>query len=303
MDLPVCPQCETLNKPDCIRCRRCGTRLRESARADSMAEPVVLERVMSGEIFSAVFGGSRATSVENVDSADATDTPPSAEAHAGEAQVGDALEEVFREKMEKLEAIRRMLLDHEARLERREKEVEAMARRVQASTVPLTSHVGAPSPAGGWGGNADTSRPAAGSAEGPEDLEVHVKRLREWEAALAAREKRLRLVLFKLFPKEMANISAQQAGAGTNPSLPAMDDGPWTSEKVGSLDSLLENALEGRVEVPEEATWEPKDVVADALELRGTAPEVIEDQPPRIKTHVQGLDSSLEEGSPRGTSF
>lgn len=55
MPEPVtCPGCYSLNKPIATRCRVCGRKLVESTRDRRKSEPIVLERVMSGEIFTAV---------------------------------------------------------------------------------------------------------------------------------------------------------------------------------------------------------------------------------------------------------
>jgi len=50
----TCPGCFSLNKPTASRCRVCGRRLVESRRSKRKSGPVVLQRVMSGEIFAAV---------------------------------------------------------------------------------------------------------------------------------------------------------------------------------------------------------------------------------------------------------
>src|SRR3989304_5615547 len=60
MPKPVaCPGCFSMNKPSASRCRVCGLKLKESSRAAPDARPVVLERVMSGEVFTAVIGRAR----------------------------------------------------------------------------------------------------------------------------------------------------------------------------------------------------------------------------------------------------
>lgn len=60
---PVCPYCQSPNRMNVLRCRVCGERLRgdEKQRNQSLPKPVVLERVMTGEVFTAVLGkvGSR----------------------------------------------------------------------------------------------------------------------------------------------------------------------------------------------------------------------------------------------------
>src|SRR5437870_12488388 len=49
-----CPGCASLNRPDAINCRICGRRL-ESPAASSRRDPsVALQRVTSGEVFTAV---------------------------------------------------------------------------------------------------------------------------------------------------------------------------------------------------------------------------------------------------------
>jgi len=51
-----CPGCLSHNKPDAVRCRVCGRRLREGPAPEAMSPPVVLQRVMSGEVFTARLG-------------------------------------------------------------------------------------------------------------------------------------------------------------------------------------------------------------------------------------------------------
>src|SRR3989442_14655471 len=49
-----CPGCASLNRPDAVNCRICGRRL-ESPSASSRKDPsVALQRVTSGEVFTAV---------------------------------------------------------------------------------------------------------------------------------------------------------------------------------------------------------------------------------------------------------
>ena len=50
----VCPTCNATNKPKAVTCRVCGERLVERREKGSRKAPVVLQRVMSGEMFSAV---------------------------------------------------------------------------------------------------------------------------------------------------------------------------------------------------------------------------------------------------------
>src|SRR3989442_9011000 len=50
----TCPACKATNKPRAVTCRVCGQRLVESRATRGNREPVVLQRVMTGEVFSAV---------------------------------------------------------------------------------------------------------------------------------------------------------------------------------------------------------------------------------------------------------
>src|SRR2546426_565099 len=50
----TCPACNATNKPRAVTCRVCGQRLVESRTKGGTREPVVLQRVMTGEVFSAV---------------------------------------------------------------------------------------------------------------------------------------------------------------------------------------------------------------------------------------------------------
>ena len=50
----TCPACNATNKPRAVTCRVCGQRLIESRATPGNREPVVLQRVMTGEVFSAV---------------------------------------------------------------------------------------------------------------------------------------------------------------------------------------------------------------------------------------------------------
>lgn len=65
---PRCPFCGSINKFNATRCRVCGQRLHERRKDSEVTqkEPLVLERVMTGEVFTAVLGktpkGSGATS-------------------------------------------------------------------------------------------------------------------------------------------------------------------------------------------------------------------------------------------------
>ncbi|MFQ6107605.1 MAG: ATPase domain-containing protein [Thermoplasmata archaeon] len=55
---PICPSCNSPNKMNAVRCRVCGKSLRKDPRQveTSPQKPVVLERVMTGEVFTAVLG-------------------------------------------------------------------------------------------------------------------------------------------------------------------------------------------------------------------------------------------------------
>src|SRR5437867_6205493 len=49
-----CSGCFSVNKPDATLCRVCGRKLREGPARTGASPPVVLQRVMSGEVFTAV---------------------------------------------------------------------------------------------------------------------------------------------------------------------------------------------------------------------------------------------------------
>src|SRR6266511_2980681 len=51
-----CSGCFSLNKPDAALCRVCGRKLREGPARTEPSPPVVLQRVMSGEVFTALLG-------------------------------------------------------------------------------------------------------------------------------------------------------------------------------------------------------------------------------------------------------
>src|SRR6266704_6364736 len=51
-----CSGCFSLNKPDAALCRVCGRKLREEPARTEPSPPVVLQRVMSGEVFTALLG-------------------------------------------------------------------------------------------------------------------------------------------------------------------------------------------------------------------------------------------------------
>ncbi|HEX9339958.1 MAG TPA: ATPase domain-containing protein [Thermoplasmata archaeon] len=51
-----CPGCCSVNKPDAAVCRVCGRKLREGPARAAVRPPVVLQRVMSGEVFTALIG-------------------------------------------------------------------------------------------------------------------------------------------------------------------------------------------------------------------------------------------------------
>src|SRR2546425_8951482 len=51
-----CPTCASPNKPDAFNCRVCGRKLRAADDRPPSGPPVVLQRVMGGEIFTAILG-------------------------------------------------------------------------------------------------------------------------------------------------------------------------------------------------------------------------------------------------------
>src|SRR2546428_1356477 len=51
-----CPTCASPNKPDAFNCRVCGRKLRAGDDRPRSSPPVVLQRVMGGEIFTAILG-------------------------------------------------------------------------------------------------------------------------------------------------------------------------------------------------------------------------------------------------------
>ena len=76
MTAPVqCPACFSMNKPGQTRCRVCGRSLRREKVGAPAAPPVVLQKVMGGEVFTAVLGDAAAGERE---------TPPAPEAEASE---------------------------------------------------------------------------------------------------------------------------------------------------------------------------------------------------------------------------
>jgi KaiC/GvpD/RAD55 family RecA-like ATPase len=52
----LCPTCASLNKPDAANCRVCGRKIRSSDNPTPTGPPVVLQRVMGGEVFTAILG-------------------------------------------------------------------------------------------------------------------------------------------------------------------------------------------------------------------------------------------------------
>ena len=61
-----CPGCFSMNKPDAALCRVCGRKLREGvARPDT--PPVILQRVMSGEVFTALMGDASGRTVKRAE--------------------------------------------------------------------------------------------------------------------------------------------------------------------------------------------------------------------------------------------
>src|SRR2546428_6568505 len=51
-----CPTCASPNKPDAFNCRVCGRKLRAGDDRPRSSPPVVLQRVIGGEIFTAILG-------------------------------------------------------------------------------------------------------------------------------------------------------------------------------------------------------------------------------------------------------
>jgi len=75
----MCPACNAKDKPRAVTCRVCGQRLVASRATPGKQEPVVLQRVMTGEVFSAVVipGGDGVRVKERPRSAlDAKKSPP-----------------------------------------------------------------------------------------------------------------------------------------------------------------------------------------------------------------------------------
>ncbi len=64
MTVPVqCPACFTMNKPGQMRCRVCGRDLRAVKAAPREAPSMVLQKVLGGEVFTAVLGNASPTEV------------------------------------------------------------------------------------------------------------------------------------------------------------------------------------------------------------------------------------------------
>src|SRR2546428_14149821 len=51
-----CPTCASPNKPDAFNCRVCGRKIRAGNDRPRSSPQVVLQRVMGGEIFTAILG-------------------------------------------------------------------------------------------------------------------------------------------------------------------------------------------------------------------------------------------------------
>ena len=49
-----CPTCASLNRPDAVNCRVCGRKLETPGRSAQTNSPVALQRVTSGQVFTAV---------------------------------------------------------------------------------------------------------------------------------------------------------------------------------------------------------------------------------------------------------
>src|SRR3972149_8113863 len=69
-----CPGCSAVNKPNSAQCRRCGRTLVGAPRGSSKKESVVLERVMAGEVFTAVLGENATVQAEHAKKPDKSES-------------------------------------------------------------------------------------------------------------------------------------------------------------------------------------------------------------------------------------
>ncbi len=306
MEPPVCPRCEAANKPDSVRCRRCGERLRESDRTPVEKEPVVLQRVMSGEIFSAILGGGPGTGEGETATPDAEETPPDEAPTEKPEEPAAARDPAVMEKLAELEDLRRMLQDYEARLKRREEELDALVHRIQRNP-PLEAWApegGATSPARGASGAApsgDATGPVEGDTIHGDEVDALRDRLQERERTLLAREQRLNVILRRLFPAKMARIARDtEGGGGDHTGIRSGDPSLWTTDKLLSVDALLEGALDGPLPSPDEIDFDPEDLAIEGGPLVAAKMEVQVSQPRLLRTFVTGLDAALDGGVPEG---
>lgn len=90
----VCPACNATNKPKAVTCRVCGERLVERREKGTEKVPVVLQRVMSGEMFSAVVVPGREGVRRSKSALDAPPTAPEPEP-LSDADISRILREVL----------------------------------------------------------------------------------------------------------------------------------------------------------------------------------------------------------------
>lgn len=69
-----CPGCNAANKPNSVQCRRCGRTLGGAHKGSSKKESVVLERVMAGEVFTAVLGENATVQAEHAKKPDKSES-------------------------------------------------------------------------------------------------------------------------------------------------------------------------------------------------------------------------------------
>jgi len=256
---PTCPSCGTPNKPGSANCRTCGTRFREPRRSKP-SEPVLLQRVMTGELFEARLGG--------------VPKPLLAEDAAKRGKL--------RAQAEELERYRRRLLEMEGHLRERARSLEEPGapprERERPPPAAAAPEVGRPGPRG------PTSR---SGEETPPILTDRIADLLREEGALEARIQEKR--------RELATLELEVQARAASESRRLDEVLARQDEAEGTLHSLQEqitvSAGESRISLADP-------VVAGLLEIEG--PEHREPQalvPTFVQGFDEALGGGIPGGS------
>src|SRR6266699_3717166 len=278
-----CSGCFSVNKPDATVCRVCGRKLREGPVRTEASPPVVLQRVMSGEVFTALLGdvGKRSSGRSEAAAVVEVTAPPGAPIEDNSDVIAAAIDRI-RDKAQADGHRFKPYVPAKGRpptTDRGRQEAESSLdtgvallreRRFADAIEPLLKAI---------------SRDDEDRRSWVLLAEAYLRVNRPYKAAVGY------LRALELSPKD------EQAWLGLARILRAIDDLPTAAAVLDRASRINPNHADTFDAIPDDLRGQLEDVLGPSTEDETPAKVA---GPARVHNFVEGLDSTLEGGIPWG---